>query len=324
MHYINLNILKNFTVIFLLNITLFSFTALSYAQEYDRKFVNLIRNNTSPPIIRKDISRIFSDAEKLAKNNTEKAFSLLAQLQDQELTSDEKTKLYYVQGKIHSLQSNYLESIKAYEKTLKRKSIYFSLHSTTIYMLGKQSYLIKDYEKVIKYFNKMLILNKKVSANIYFMLGEAYFYSSNNALAKEYLRLARSNRSKDKALRTKIKKALKKVTLRIKEIEENTDGSPDLPPKAKLTYWPLLKVAPRYPRKAARNDIEGHVFLIFDISRTGYPINIRVKESSNPLFNTPAVNSAKKYKYLLSEKIDQKIFAHNILHKITFELNWAQ
>ncbi|MCF6197421.1 MAG: TonB family protein [Emcibacter sp.] len=295
-------------------------SSLCAAQEYDRDFTNLIGRYSTPPIIRKNISEVFSKVEKLARNDIDRAFFLLAELEEQKLGFDEETKLYQLRGMLYSQQSDYVNSVKFYEESLKRKSVYFSFNQDILYILGKQSYLLKDYGKAIKYFNTILILNKKISAHIYFMLGESYFQTGHNNLAREYLRHAKHSLSKDKALRDRIKQSLKKATQRIRTIKNNDDGSLKIVSPAKLTHWPLLKVAPIYPREALRDNLEGFVILIFDISRKGYPVNIRVKKSSNPLFDTSAINSAKRYKYLLSEKIHKKIFAENIVTKISFEL----
>lgn len=308
-------------LIFLITLNISSFCS---AQEYDKSFANLIRHHSSLPKIRQNISEIFSKVEEIAKNDVENALLLLAELEEQELAFDEETKLYQLRGMLYSRQSNYVNSIKFYEKSLKRKSIYFSFNNNSLYMLGNQYYLLRDYGNAIKYFNYMLILNKKVSANIYFLLGESYFQTGHNKLAREYLRLAKNSRSKDKVLKDRIKQSLNNATQQIREIKNNNNDSLRMAPPVKPTHWPLLKVAPTYPHKALHSNLEGFVVLIFDISRKGYPVNIRVKKSSNPLFNTPAINSAKKYKYLLSEKIDKKIFAKNIVTKVSFKLDWTK
>ncbi len=85
-------------------------------------------------------------------------------------------------------------------------------------------------------------------------------------------------------------------------------------------YWPTIKVAPHYPRMALYNHIEGFVIVIFDIARNGHPTNIRVEESSNPIFNEPSIISVRKYVYKFSTEPDKEIMVKNVKSKISFEL----
>ncbi|PHS14976.1 MAG: hypothetical protein COA86_15045 [Kangiella sp.] len=43
---------------------------------------------------------------------------------------------------------------------------------------------------------------------------------------------------------------------------------------------PLTITNPRYPRHAAMNNVEGWVFLEFDLDENGHPTNLRVLDSS--------------------------------------------
>jgi TonB family protein len=62
-------------------------------------------------------------------------------------------------------------------------------------------------------------------------------------------------------------------------------------------YLPIVKVQPIYPQRALRDRIEGHVIVSFTVTTTGETDNVRVVESSSPIFDTAAIESAKKYKY---------------------------
>ena len=55
---------------------------------------------------------------------------------------------------------------------------------------------------------------------------------------------------------------------------------------------------PKYPRKAARNGIEGYTKLEFDISPEGTPINISVIEAyPSAVFNSAAIKSFSSWRY---------------------------
>jgi TonB family protein len=62
--------------------------------------------------------------------------------------------------------------------------------------------------------------------------------------------------------------------------------------------YPIVRVAPRVPNKAAMNKIPGYVRMEFDISEHGKPVHINVVESfPNDLFNTVAISALKKWRY---------------------------
>ena len=72
-------------------------------------------------------------------------------------------------------------------------------------------------------------------------------------------------------------------------IEEATAGKKDT--KA------LVKVMPNYPRKALTTGLEGTVTVGFDVNEEGIVQNIRVSESSDPVFITAAIDAASRFRY---------------------------
>lgn len=59
----------------------------------------------------------------------------------------------------------------------------------------------------------------------------------------------------------------------------------------------IKRTAPLYPREAAKNGIRGKVKVSYDINENGKPVDINVIESSNPIFNRPAIDSVKQWRY---------------------------
>ncbi|EWH12324.1 TonB family protein [Catenovulum agarivorans DS-2] len=61
---------------------------------------------------------------------------------------------------------------------------------------------------------------------------------------------------------------------------------------------PIVRVAPRYPAKAARNGVIGHVALKFVINEYGAVTNVEVTESMpEGVFDREAIKAVSKWKY---------------------------
>lgn len=56
---------------------------------------------------------------------------------------------------------------------------------------------------------------------------------------------------------------------------------------------PQLTVAPKYPRKARRDRIEGEVQVCFEIDREGQTKRISVRNSTNRVFEKPSINAVR-------------------------------
>lgn len=72
----------------------------------------------------------------------------------------------------------------------------------------------------------------------------------------------------------------------VERIDSNTDRVP------------LFTVIPDYPQIARRDRIEGEVQVCFNISRDGRPRRIAVRESTNRLFEKPAMKAVRKSTWL--------------------------
>lgn len=62
-------------------------------------------------------------------------------------------------------------------------------------------------------------------------------------------------------------------------------------------YLPIVRVAPAYPLRAQQRGLEGHVIVEFTVTRTGSVRDVVVIESSNPVFERPAIEAALKFRY---------------------------
>jgi len=59
----------------------------------------------------------------------------------------------------------------------------------------------------------------------------------------------------------------------------------------------IIKVMPDYPREAWTNRIEGYVLLEFNINAAGQVENIRLVESTNPVFVTATIDALSRFRY---------------------------
>jgi len=56
---------------------------------------------------------------------------------------------------------------------------------------------------------------------------------------------------------------------------------------------PLHTVAPRYPRKARRDRVQGEVQVCFEVDRAGHPRRVAVRYSSNRAFEKPSTKAVR-------------------------------
>ncbi len=59
----------------------------------------------------------------------------------------------------------------------------------------------------------------------------------------------------------------------------------------------LVRVGPVYPAVASAKGLEGHVIVQFDVGTNGLVSNVVVIESSNRIFNKPAIKAAERFKF---------------------------
>ena len=83
----------------------------------------------------------------------------------------------------------------------------------------------------------------------------------------------------------------------------------------------ILKYAPIIPKRAKKLGLDGWVLTEYDINEKGKAINIVVVESTNKIFESPAVKSVKKYVYLPKIVGGKAVTTKGVKNKITFNLS---
>jgi protein TonB len=67
----------------------------------------------------------------------------------------------------------------------------------------------------------------------------------------------------------------------------------DLDQKPRVVYQP----APIYPPELARKDMQGTVYVLFIVDKTGRTRDLKVQKSTHPAFNNPALKAVKQWKF---------------------------
>jgi protein TonB len=67
----------------------------------------------------------------------------------------------------------------------------------------------------------------------------------------------------------------------------------DLDQKPRVVYQP----APIYPAELARKKLEGTVYILFLVDKSGKTRDLKVQKSSHPAFNKPALKAVKQWKF---------------------------
>lgn len=99
-----------------------------------------------------------------------------------------------------------------------------------------------------------------------------------------------------------------------KEIYDDWYGNADRDPV------PILKITHKYPKKALNDLLEGWVILQFYVSKRGKITNTKVLESSESIFNRPALIAARQYLYLPAIRDGKPVKSNLIKNKLVFSL----
>jgi len=67
----------------------------------------------------------------------------------------------------------------------------------------------------------------------------------------------------------------------------------DLDQKPRVVYQP----APIYPPELARKNMQGTVYVLFIVDKTGRTRDLKIQKSTHPAFNEPAIRAVKQWKF---------------------------
>jgi protein TonB len=86
-------------------------------------------------------------------------------------------------------------------------------------------------------------------------------------------------------------------------------------------YLPIVKVAPVYPMRALQRRVEGYVIVEFVVTSSGAVTDVKVVESSAPLFEQAAIEAAQKFRYKPRVVDGMAIEVSGVQNRITFKLD---
>lgn len=82
----------------------------------------------------------------------------------------------------------------------------------------------------------------------------------------------------------------------------------------------ITKFAPAYPRNMLGKNIEGYVIVQFTVTKTGAVENARILETTHSGFNKPSLRAVEKFKYKPRVIDGQAVDVHNVIEKVSFEI----
>jgi len=77
----------------------------------------------------------------------------------------------------------------------------------------------------------------------------------------------------------------------------------DLDQKPRIVYQP----APIYPPELARKGMQGTVYVLFIVDKTGRTRDLKVQKSTHPAFNEPAIRAVKQWKFEPGKRKGQSV-----------------
>jgi periplasmic protein TonB len=86
-------------------------------------------------------------------------------------------------------------------------------------------------------------------------------------------------------------------------------------------YMPIVQVAPMYPRRAEDLRLEGFVLLEFTVTRDGLVRDPRILESSNPIFDRPAIDAVLRFRYRPRVIDGEPLEVPGVRFRITFQMS---
>lgn len=86
-------------------------------------------------------------------------------------------------------------------------------------------------------------------------------------------------------------------------------------------YLPIVKPAPIYPSRARVLGLEGHATVEYTVTAAGATRDIRLVESSNPLFDRSCIDAAEKFKYRPRYVNGEAIEVAGVRNRCTYRLD---
>ena len=85
-------------------------------------------------------------------------------------------------------------------------------------------------------------------------------------------------------------------------------------------YLPIVKVAPKYPSRAASRGLEGYCTVEYTVTTNGETKDVKVVDCPDRVFESASIRAAEKFKYKPKVIDGEAIEVPGVRNKFTFEL----
>ncbi len=292
-----------------------NFNSMAQAQIYDAEAVKARKKlkRRTPPLQASFYKHLGHAHEYVNRGNIDAAFNALEPLGRMKLKPREEAHYWNFHGYLFFLQENYPAAIEAYERVLKQPNILFnSMEDDTVYTLAQMHFINKNYEKSINYMFRWFKYVKNPPLKSYQLLLISFLELDKkyDVLKWQQELLSHFSSSEGWTQLAKICTQLIKEhsdlpSLSIAELQAIRSAAFDNADVPTVNYrksysgedLPIEYSTPVYPRNALIANKTGEVSLLFDISDIGMVTNIRVKSSTDQIFNNAAIKALQTYKY---------------------------
>jgi tetratricopeptide (TPR) repeat protein len=115
----------------------------------------------------------------------------LAELQERKgLSPYERAQLHNLSGYTHYLREDFTQAIRSYERVLQEPDLPEALQQSTLKTLAQLHFTEEDYQKALETVRRLIAVVPEPAADIYMLLGQAYFQMQNYDAALEPIKTA--------------------------------------------------------------------------------------------------------------------------------------
>ncbi|ABD79620.1 energy transducer TonB [Saccharophagus degradans] len=85
-------------------------------------------------------------------------------------------------------------------------------------------------------------------------------------------------------------------------------------------YLPIVKVAAKYPQRAAARGIEGYCIVMYTVTKTGETRDVVVDDCPESIFARESIKAAERFKYKPKVINGEPVEVPNVRNRFTFEM----